>query len=67
MYLDNYDIACLKLIDGQEQDLFHGWGAALSITSEKCKVMGLIQRRYNETGSMGYVLTEKGKEVLENV
>lgn len=65
MVLDKYDIAALKLIKGMEQDVFTSWGAALGLTVEKLKNMGLVIRVYQDS-TIFYELTEEGEKVLKD-
>lgn len=66
MTLDKYDIALLKLLNGEEQDVFRGWGAALGLTLGKARNMGTVRPLFNSDGSTEYEVTELGQQYLES-
>ena len=64
MYLDKFDIAVLKMLNGDDQDVISGWGAVMSLVIEKLKNLGLVTRIYSDS-SVKYVITEEGKQALK--
>lgn len=61
--LNEYEVAALKLIAGQPQDVFTGWGAALGVCIEAVAGAGMARQEMRHDG-LHYIITDKGRDYL---
>ena len=61
--LTRHEIDLLKMLDGQEQDTFTGWGALMGAVMGSMRGRGLIDVDASGLAEM----TDKGRRVLEEM